>query len=156
MLLKPGVTRIPFCHHACHHSPVSYSSRTYKIKCRVSFMLVASNIPGAQMRTGTPGAMLSYAKQSIYDCAMNLENATSRLLRREEFAHFYRLNPSTPSVGISTHFNPGTPSACLRSTKLLHSPTISAHSASALPAYFDRVARSLPGFPSAGFSGNTS
>ena len=54
------------------------------------------------------------------------------------------LNPSTPSVGTSTHFNPGTPSPRLLSTKLLHSPTTSAHSASALPAYFALASLTFP------------
>jgi len=64
--------------------------------------------------------------------------------------HQNLLNPSTPSIGTSTHFNPGTPSALRLSTKLLHSPTTSAHSANARPAYLALVIFSIPPFPSLG------
>lgn len=51
----------------------------------------------------------------------------------------YFLKPSTPNVGTSINFKPGTPSAFLLSTKLLHSLTTSAHSERARPAYFASV-----------------
>jgi hypothetical protein len=50
--------------------------------------------------------------------------------------HVHFRKPSTPNVGTSMLFRPGTPSCLLLSTKLLHSLTTSVHSASARPAYF--------------------